>query len=59
MENTTNMGATAMKKLLTATALLMATSALAHAAGQLNLQNWGHKHTPVGVGEGEGAQHRL
>ena len=35
-----------MKKLLTATALLMATSAIAQAEGQLNLYNWGNYTSP-------------
>ena len=35
-----------MKKLLTATALLMATSAIAQAEGTLNLYNWGNYTSP-------------
>lgn len=35
-----------MKKILTATALLMATSAIAQAEGQLNLYNWGNYTSP-------------
>lgn len=35
-----------MKKLMTATALLMATSAIAQAEGQLNLYNWGNYTSP-------------
>jgi spermidine/putrescine transport system substrate-binding protein len=35
-----------MKKLLTATALLMATTGLSHAEGVLNLYNWGNYSSP-------------